>query len=93
METIRKQIQALITEMPMTLRDLSQELRISEKDALGHLEHIRKARSAGRLVVEPSECNLCGYVFKERQRLGKPGRCPKCKGGSITAPRYRFIES
>jgi len=90
METIRKQIQSLITGSPMTLREISQELRISEKDALGHLEHIAKAKSAGKLVVEPAECNLCGYVFEKRKRLGKPGRCPECKGGSISPPRYSF---
>jgi hypothetical protein len=88
METIRKQIQALITSSPSTLRDISQELRISEKEALDHLEHINKSKSAGKMTIDPAVCSLCGFVFKQRQRLGKPGRCPECKGGSISPPRY-----
>lgn len=87
-ETIRRRIREFLESGPRTLRDISQELRISEKEALDHLEHIALAKGAGRLAVEPSECNACGYVFNKRSRLGKPGRCPVCKSESISRPRY-----
>jgi hypothetical protein len=72
------------------IRDISQELRISEKEALGHLEHIARSGAHGgrRLTITPASCNSCGYVFKKRQRLGKPGRCPVCKGEDISPPSY-----
>ncbi len=88
METVRQRIRELLEFAPRTLRDISQELRISEKEALGHLEHIALAKGPGRLEIEPSECNSCGYVFRKRGKLGKPGRCPVCKGESISRPRY-----
>jgi len=87
-ETTRQAIREFLSGGPRTLRDISQELRISEKDALGHLEHIARARVHGRLEMEPAECNSCGYVFKKRERLGKPGRCPVCRSESISQPRY-----
>lgn len=90
METVRQAIREYISDGPRSLRDISQELRISEKEALDHLEHIAKAKLPGgaKLVVEPPVCSSCGYVFRKRERLGKPGRCPVCKGSHITSPEY-----
>lgn len=93
METVRQRIRHYLRDGPRSLRDISQELRISEKEALDHLEHIALAKGTeaeGRLVVEPSECTSCGYVFRKRERLGKPSRCPVCKGEKITTPLYSF---
>jgi transcriptional regulator len=87
-ETIRQAIREFLMGGPRTLRDISQELRISEKEALGHLEHIARARGHGRLGMDPAQCNSCGYEFRKRGRLGKPGRCPVCKSESISQPRY-----
>lgn len=94
METVRQRIRHYLKDGPRSLRDISQELRISEKEALDHLEHIALAKgpeAEGKLVVEPSECISCGYVFKKRERLGKPSRCPICKGEKITTPLYSII--
>ncbi|HEX9860288.1 MAG TPA: transcriptional regulator [Nitrospirota bacterium] len=90
-ETVRQRIRDYLKGGERSIRDISQELRISEKEALDHLEHIALARGGDeRLVVTPSECGSCGYVFKKRERLGKPGRCPVCKGEKISQPLYRM---
>ncbi len=88
--TLRQQIQDLLTSEEMTVRELSQTVRIPEKEVLDHLAHIeRSALSHGKqLTIKPFECLSCGFVFDKRSRLSKPGRCPKCKKSHIQNARY-----
>jgi predicted Zn-ribbon and HTH transcriptional regulator len=82
---------ALLEAQPIGVRDLSQAVGISEKDVYTHLEHIRRSvRGKGRgFEMAPCECLSCGYVFKNRSRLKKPGRCPKCRGSHILGAMFR----
>lgn len=93
MQTVRQRIITLISEEEHNARDLSQILRIREKDVYEHLIHIeRSVVSQGRkLEIVPSRCLECGYVFRERKRFTSPGRCPRCKGEHIEEPRYRVV--
>lgn len=89
--TIRQQIaQALSEGYPLTSRDISQEVHASEKEIIAHLEHIRQSLRAhgSELHVIASECRSCGYAFKGRQRLTKPGRCPECSSTNISPPEF-----
>jgi len=74
----------------MTAIHLSQELGIREKEVYEHLPHIaRSVASQGRaLVVAWPRCLKCGFVFKERTRFTRPGRCPKCRATHIESPTY-----
>ena len=89
-DTLRHTILSLLEESPRTARDLSAEVGIPEKDVPGHLEHIRRTvtKSGRHLVIVPSECRKCGFVFRKREKLTKPGKCPVCRGESIREPRY-----
>ncbi len=93
MHTIRQQIMALLQEREMSARELSQAVGISEKEAYGHLDHIARSLSAHghKLRVQPSRCRSCGFVFEDRQRLTRPGRCPRCKQGHLEAPRFQIL--
>jgi len=71
----------------VAIRQISQSVHISEKEALGHLEHIRKTYK-DEFVMLPSECTKCGFTFEDRNRLKKPGKCPKCRGERIDEPAY-----
>ncbi len=73
---------------PLDLREISQLFRIREKEVLDHLQHI--ARSA-RLKMDPAVCQRCGFVFKKRERLNTPSRCPVCRSESISPPRYQIV--
>lgn len=91
MPTIRQQIIDLLTEKSYDVRELSQALRISEKEVASHLPHVNKsvASQKRKLQVIPATCAECGFTFKDRKRLTKPSRCPKCKSQRIQSPRYR----
>ena len=94
-DTARRQIIAVLEQGERSARDLSSEVRISEKEVYSHLEHIRKTMSAeGRhLAVTPAECRKCGFVFSKRERLKKPGKCPVCRGESIHEPLFSIEEN
>jgi transcriptional regulator len=85
-ETLRQRIREFISQGPRTVREISQEVRLSEKEVLDHLRHIQAGH--GRFEIIPSECYSCGFSFAKRKRPGKPGRCPVCKSERISEPRY-----
>lgn len=89
-ETIRKEILALLLEQTLSAKDISAEVHISEKDVYEHLEHIGRSthKTGHHLTVIPAECLKCGFVFKKRERLKKPGRCPICHGEKIQEPLF-----
>ena len=91
MSTIRQQIIAILEQGLCDARDLSQELGISEKEVYAHLPHVRKsvAQKGKKLNIEPARCMACGFAFSNRNRVTRPGRCPKCKNQRIENPRFR----
>lgn len=74
----------------MSARDISAEVRISEKDVYEHLEHIQRSVMKGdhQFIVCPPECSKCGFVFRKREKLKKPGRCPVCRHEAISDPLF-----
>ena len=58
MPTIRQQIIDLLTEESYDVRELSQALRISEKEVASHLPHVNKsvASQKRKLQVIPATC-------------------------------------
>jgi len=95
MQTIRKQMIGLLEKEEMSAREISQAVRIREKEVYEHLAHIERTVSTQRkkLVITPSQCLECGYVFKNRKRYTRPGRCPHCKIERIGNPTYRVLSS
>ncbi len=91
-QTTRQQIKELLSQSECNARDISQALRISEKEVYQHLGHIAKSVAAQkkRLLVTPSRCSECGYVFSDRTRFTKPSRCPRCRNEHVVEPKYRI---
>jgi len=89
-DTIRQEIISALMERALSVREISAEVRISEKEVVDHLEHIRIAvrKSKGRLLIIPAECKKCGFKFKKRERLTKPGKCPICRNKYIQEPHF-----
>jgi predicted Zn-ribbon and HTH transcriptional regulator len=82
----------LLSDHGMTARDLSQTLGIREKEVYEHLAHITRSVSGQgkRLRILPFRCLACGFVFAERKRFTRPGRCPNCKKSHVEIPVYRI---
>jgi len=92
MGTIRQQIIELLTDAEMDARELSREVGIKEKEVYEHLAHIARSLAAkgNKLTIRASECLKCGYVFKDRRRFTRPGRCPRCRESHLTSPFYHI---
>jgi transcriptional regulator len=89
---MRQQIIALLTEGEMDARELSRGVGIKEKEVYEHLAHIARSLAAqgSKLTIRASECLHCGYVFKDRRRFTRPGRCPRCRQSHLTSPLYHI---
>jgi len=89
-ETVRQEIVAALRGRTLSAKDISAEVRISEKEVYDHLEHIRKTvlKKDLHLEIYPAECVKCGFVFRKRERLKKPGRCPVCRSETIQHPLF-----
>ncbi len=90
-QTARQRIMGLLLDTRLTSRQLAQRVGIPERQVEDHLTHIVKtvARDRSRrFMLEPPACQDCGYIFRDRSRLTKPSRCPRCRSEAITAPRY-----
>jgi len=92
-QTIRKEIITYLSGNPSTVRDISKEIGIMEKDAFAHLTFVEKSLKTikKKLRMEPYRCLNCDYVFKTRKKLNKPGKCPDCKKERIE-PAVFWIE-
>lgn len=74
----------------LSARDLSRCLGIREKEVYAHLGHIARSIEAQgkKVVIRPSRCLNCGFVFCDRRRFTRPGRCPRCKATRLEAPLF-----
>lgn len=88
--TLRQQIIELLADGELTAIDLSKGLGIREREVYDHLPHISRSLSVQgkRLAVRPAQCLSCGYVFGNRTRLSRPGRCPECRSTHLQSPAY-----
>ena len=91
--TLRQQMMAVLKEGEWDVRGLSQRLGIAEKEVIAHLGHVQRSLAAdGRcLVIQPSSCLACGFVFKGLGRFTRPGRCPQCRQTRITSPLFQVV--
>jgi predicted Zn-ribbon and HTH transcriptional regulator len=82
----------LLDKEEMDARGISQTIGIREKEVYAHLSHIARSVTAQKkkLIIIPSECLECGFVFEKRKRFTRPSRCPHCKSEHIQNPVYRI---
>ena len=78
---------------PISLKEISKLVGVSEKDLTSHLEHIAKSlkNSNKKLVKFPASCKQCGFELNRRD-FKKPSRCPNCRSENIS-PVFLQIRS
>ena len=87
-------LEALEVGVPVTLKELSGEVGLSERDLPAHLQHLQRSlkHQGKKLFIEPASCLDCGFVFRDRDRFTRPGKCPECRGTHLEAPRVGLAE-
>jgi predicted Zn-ribbon and HTH transcriptional regulator len=72
-------------------RELAHALGMPERQIEDHLAHVARSlkRDPGRTFRhEPASCRACGFQFRDRTRLTRPSRCPRCRSESIIPPLF-----
>ena len=85
--TIRQTIAILLEQKHSSAIELAQALCLTPKEVQEHLEHLSGSLK-NRFLVEPACCRDCGFVFKKRDRLDPPGRCPRCRSQRVEGPWF-----
>jgi predicted Zn-ribbon and HTH transcriptional regulator len=90
--TLRERLREALLRHPSTALELSSAAGLREKDVADHLAHLARSleHRGERLDVEPASCIACGYYFASRERLSRPGSCPRCGSTRIEPPVYRI---
>jgi transcriptional regulator len=94
--TARQRIVELLIGARLSSHQLAQILGLPERQVEEHLSHVVKTMArdrSRRFILEPSACPDCGFVFRDRTRLTRPSRCPRCRAEGITPPRFGIEES
>ena len=89
-ETIRREIVSAIESKVLSAKEISGIVSIPEKAVCEHISHIQRTvnKTGRRLIVTSAECRQCGFSFKKREKLKKPGKCPICRAETIKEPLF-----
>ena len=85
MGTRREQMISYLESSEYTVKDLAALVRSNMRDTIDDLSHIQKSVGK-RLKTRSAECTACDFVFRKRDRLNTPSRCPECKSERIIGP-------
>ena len=83
----------MLSKEPISLQHQANQFRVEMREISDDVEHIRQSiKGKADLVMQPAQCRQCGYVFKERSRVKRPSRCPRCKHERIMPPLFSIRE-
>jgi predicted Zn-ribbon and HTH transcriptional regulator len=86
--TRRQQIIEILQQSKQTAQQLANYFQCELKDMIEDLQHIEKSIKPNKLKIEPAYCKSCNFVFKERSKISKPSKCPRCKSEWIEAQMF-----
>ena len=89
-KTIRKDIIEILEKEKHTVKQLSDYFGVPVADIIEDLKHIRQTlKPMHRKLVEQNPlCKHCGFDFRNREKLSRPSRCPRCRSEDITEPVF-----
>lgn len=85
--TDRERIRQLLEDGAHDLYSLAQILEMKVTVVEDEVAHVVRSTKK-KLRITPAECEACGFVFRDRERLSSPSRCPKCRSERITSPVF-----
>jgi hypothetical protein len=91
--TVRDELARVLRQGWTSALELSSLVGITEKAVPDHLEHLRRSIDAagGRFEIQPARCPGCAFIFRDRDRLTRPSKCPQCRAQRVQAPRFRIV--
>lgn len=95
MLTVRQRIAELLRSAELTAQEISKHAAVAERDVAEHLRHLEHTlhQSGERLRVLSPHCVKCGFVFGDREKHGRPSRCPKCKSERLSKARFTIVST
>jgi predicted Zn-ribbon and HTH transcriptional regulator len=92
--TRRQEIARLLKTGSFGAADIARRLGAPLRLVFDDLEHVRRGLKEGeRWVATTAECLACGFVFRGRERLTTPSRCPRCRSEDIRDPEFGIEEA
>ncbi len=88
--TRREEIIKTLEREEKSAKDLADQFKAEMFEIIEDLSHIKHSIKPKKLVIKPSQCKKCGFVFEERSKIKKPSKCPRCKSEWIMAPLFRI---
>ena len=88
--TRRQEIIEILSKEEKTAQELANFFRVELKFILDDLVHVKRSVRPRKLKSKPAYCKACGFIFKERSKVSKPSRCPRCKKEAIQAAVFRI---
>lgn len=92
--TVRAALLSALEQERLTAKELSTRVGLAEKDVAHHLVHLSRTLAARgqKLEVTPASCIECGFTFRQRERLTRPGSCPDCDSTRIDPPMFQVVQ-
>ena len=83
----RKGLIGMLRDHPVSIHELAMILGLPPKDVKDDVQHLIKSlrNMPYRAVVIPATCRKCGFAF-HKDKLHKPGKCPRCNSTWISEP-------
>lgn len=88
--TRRQQIMEILQQNRKSAQQLANYFQVELKEIIEDLGHISKSIKPNKLRIVPAYCKSCNFVFKERSKVSKPSKCPRCKSEWIEAQMFEI---
>jgi len=86
--TRRQQIIEILQENKQTAQQLANYFQCELKEIIEDLQHIDKSIKPRKLKITPAYCRKCNFAFKDRSKISKPSKCPRCKSEWVEAQMF-----
>lgn len=86
-KTKRERLIELLEKGEFDVEQLASFLDVPVRQVVSDLPHVAKS-TKGRFEMIPPECAGCGFIFRGRDKIKRPSRCPECRDERIEGPWF-----